>query len=528
MNKILRFTFVAAMAFTSLCGFSKTVTIDFNANGLKMFDGITAVSSSSTTAGDFTEDKTATVDGVTLTVSKSTSTTANRMWGTNAGPQLRIYGGTLKISSSQKITKIVFDKGTKWQGVTASPETLTDATWTNSGANEVTFTVTAAKGNQIQINKIEITLADESGDNLAAPTISGNTSFTESATVTITAADGATIYYTTNGQEPDDREGTQYTAPFTISETTTVKAIAYKGDLESSIATQEFTKKEAQKLTGEGTLANPYTCADVIALENGQQAPSDSVYVKGKVSQAATSLNTTYGDINFYLSDDGTTTSQIEAYNSYYYKRAKYTSESQMPKLGDEVVLYGKITSFNNTIELARGNYLVSLKSSGVKVDTLSFTASEALAALTAGTQPTGVCYITGIVSKVDTTGIGQYGSITYYISDDGTTTNQLEVYHGKSFNGEKFTKDFFLKEGDKVKILGQLINYTKDGNVTPEVTSYSKLIELNGKTTGITEIKADKAVLDANAPMYNLAGQRVDKSFKGIVIQKGHKFLNK
>lgn len=244
MNKILRFTFVAAMAFTSLCGFSKTVTIDFNANGLKMFDGITAVSSSSTTAGDFTEDKTATVDGVTLTVSKSTANNANRMWGTKNGPQLRIHGGTLKISSSQKITKIVFDKGTKWQGVTASPETLTDATWTNSGANEVTFTVTAAKGNQIQINKIEITLADESGDNLAAPTISGNTSFTESATVTITAADGATIYYTTNGQEPDDREGTKYTAPFTISETTTVKAIAYKGDLESSIATQEFTKKE--------------------------------------------------------------------------------------------------------------------------------------------------------------------------------------------------------------------------------------------------------------------------------------------
>ena len=516
MNKILRLTFAAALALVSTLSFAQT-TVTFTAGTDK---------ASANGAATLTKD------GISIAIGKDGGDFSRT-------DNYRLYQNQdLTISSTAgNITKIAFtcsiDKKDKTKGgannLTTETGTYTPSSDNLTGVWEGTSSsvVFKATPKQFRATKIEVTYA-ASGNFLAAPTISGNTSFTESATVTITAADGATIYYTTNGQEPDDREGTQYTAPFTISETTTVKAIAYKGDLESSIATQEFTKKEAQKLTGEGTLANPYTCADVIALENGQQAPSDSVYVKGKVSQAATSLNTTYGDINFYLSDDGTTTSQIEAYNSYYYKRAKYTSESQMPKLGDEVVLYGKITSFNNTIELARGNYLVSLKSSGVKVDTLSFTASEALAALTAGTQPTGVCYITGIVSKVDTTGIGQYGSITYYISDDGTTTNQLEVYHGKSFNGEKFTKDFFLKEGDKVKILGQLINYTKDGNVTPEVTSYSKLIELNGKTTGITEIKADKAVLDANAPMYNLAGQRVDKSFKGIVIQKGHKFLNK
>lgn len=32
----------------------------------------------------------------------------------------------------------------------------------------------------------------------------------------------------------------------------------------------------------------------------------------------------------------------------------------------------------------------------------------------------------------------------------------------------------------------------------------------------------------DANAPMYNLSGQQVDKSYKGLVIQNGHKFFNK
>jgi hypothetical protein len=32
--------------------------------------------------------------------------------------------------------------------------------------------------------------------------------------------------------------------------------------------------------------------------------------------------------------------------------------------------------------------------------------------------------------------------------------------------------------------------------------------------------------VENENAPIYNLAGQRVDKSFKGVVIQNGKKFI--
>lgn len=473
MNKILRFTFVAAMVLTSICGFSKTVTIDFNANGLKMFDGITAVSSSSTTAGDFTEDKTATVDGVTLTVSKSTSTTANRMWGTNAGPQLRIYGGTLKISSSQKITKIVFDKGTKWQGVTASPETLTDATWTNSGANEVTFTVTAASGNQIQINKIEITLADESGDNLAAPTISGNTSFTESATVTITAADGATIYYTTNGQEPDDREGTQYTAPFTISETTTVKAIAYKGDLESSIATQEFTKKEIK-------------AASDIAAFNSLADKDEAVLTlnNAKVLYSWTSNN---NNNSTYIRD---ASGALCLYNAGLDLKA------------------GQI--LNGTVNITRSSYNGTIQ--GAKNDKTSkttFTATDGEAPIANTIKPADAA--SHVSDLVQFTNVNIVKDNTKFYIVDGD--NKVQVYNGFHING------YTVAAAENVDVKGILVKY----NTTYEVYPIEVPV-----TTGITEIKADKAVLDANAPMYNLAGQRVDKSFKGIVIQKGKKFLNK
>ena len=46
------------------------------------------------------------------------------------------------------------------------------------------------------------------------------------------------------------------------------------------------------------------------------------------------------------------------------------------------------------------------------------------------------------------------------------------------------------------------------------------------GTATGINAINA--ATIDANAPAYNLAGQKVDKSFKGVVIQNGKKMIQK
>lgn len=47
---------------------------------------------------------------------------------------------------------------------------------------------------------------------------------------------------------------------------------------------------------------------------------------------------------------------------------------------------------------------------------------------------------------------------------------------------------------------------------------------------TAISEVTIDNDVpaLDTNAPIYNIAGQRVNSDTKGIVIQNGHKFINK
>jgi hypothetical protein len=76
---------------------------------------------------------------------------------------------------------------------------------------------------------------------VSAPTISGSTPFAESTTVSMSAESGAEIRYTTNGTTPT-ASSTLYSAPITLTATTTVKAIALKNGASSSVATQVFTK----------------------------------------------------------------------------------------------------------------------------------------------------------------------------------------------------------------------------------------------------------------------------------------------
>lgn len=129
--------------------------------------------------------------------------------------------------------------------------------------------------------------------------------------------------------------------------------------------------------------------------------------------------------------------------------------------------------------------------------------------------------YVKGIVTSV-----GQYSdkykSLTYNISDDGEATNELKVYSGKYLEGADFTSANQIKVGDKVIVKGKL----KKFNDTYEIDMNSKIYSLNGVTTGINNITTD-ATLD-NAPAFNLAGQKVGKAYKGVVIKAGKKFVQK
>ena len=90
---------------------------------------------------------------------------------------------------------------------------------------------------------------DDSGDvnsgTLAAPTISGNTTFSGNSQVSISAADGAEIRYTLDGSTPT-ASSTLYSEPFTVTETTSVKAIAVKDGQTSEVASKTFVKSSGE------------------------------------------------------------------------------------------------------------------------------------------------------------------------------------------------------------------------------------------------------------------------------------------
>ncbi len=104
----------------------------------------------------------------------------------------------------------------------------------------------------IYLTSISIVWETGGSTTVAAPTITPNGgNFATSQEVTLSHADGGTIYYTLNGIDPTT-SSTPYSAPFTITETTTVKAIAVKDGVSSSVASATFNE------VGVATIADAY------------------------------------------------------------------------------------------------------------------------------------------------------------------------------------------------------------------------------------------------------------------------------
>ena len=268
---------------------------------------------------DLEEGKAYSQNGISLTAKYGS--TATRIWLAASGKlDLRHYKGgvlTFAAPAGKVITNIVFD-GADVSGLT----TLVDKAWTgNASTVEIPA---AADAKTIKINTITVHVADASSDYVATPAISGETNFLENTTVTITAEEGLEVYYTLDGTDPT-KASTKYTAPFELTATTTVKAIAYNGDKASAVAEKTFTKMTI------------LTCAEAVALCTNPATPGQHI-IRGYITEMIEAYNDQYKNITFWMADTPDGGQVLQAF------RVKPVSDvEQSLKVGDFVEVIGSL-----------------------------------------------------------------------------------------------------------------------------------------------------------------------------------------
>ena len=266
---------------------------------------------------------------------------------------------------------------------------------------------------------------------------------------------------------------------------------------------------------GDGSKANPFNVEGVIAYvtELGQAESDKNVYVKGQISSISEEFTTQYGNGNFTISEDGTTDGpQFTAYRVLYLGNKKFASGDTQIKLGDDVILYGKVVNYNGkTPETVQGSaFLFSLngvdkggdeggqggtgeaKGTGTLEDPFNPAGAAAAVATLTWTdkdnyEKTEPVYIKGKISKVSTTfeGSGSYGNASFTIVDETDGTGSFEVFQTYYLGNRQWkTGDTDVKENDIVIVYGPIMNYK--GN-TPETVGKgaSYIYSLNGTTDG-------------------------------------------
>ena len=411
----------------------------------------------------------------------------------NTGTALRCYGGNFFTitTTSGTLTEITmtFSSGEGTNAITTDVGDYEDGTWTGS-ATSVTFSIGGTTGHR-RIATFAITYGSGGGvQTVATPTFSpaGGT-YTQAQTVSINyTTSGATIYYTTDGTNPGVNEaginGTVYSSPINISETTTLKAMAVKNGMNNSgIATATYTIQDAPTL---------------ITIE-AAKALAENAYalVQGIV--------TFIDGRNVYIQDE---TAGIDLYlNS--------NSVPQALALGDKVQAYGKRATFNGLIELSGINggeaSQFSILSTGNTLPLAEKTIAEILddAAGTNQLQSTRVQIVEATVGTINTSGNtpitqGQNTLNIYKIPVvDGLAEGNLVTVIGVIgyFNNPQLR----VATAADVTIHQQQTQIVATPTFTPAAGTYSEAqtISIECATSGATIYYT----LDGNDPFYDATG---------------------
>lgn len=199
---------------------------------------------------------------------------------------------------------------------------------------------------------------------------------------------------------------------------------------------------------------------------------------------------------------DDETTADVTAQVAWSYTPANLTVDTKSV----EVTAVYKGVSASKT-------YDVNVKTIANTAET-AYTVEEAVEIINAGKGLSTWVYVKGIISKVESFN-ETYGSITYWISTDGTENGQqFECYSGLNIGGEKFASVDDLQTGLSVVVYGQMKKYGDiyEFNYNNEIVSMT--------TTGINDVNASilpadgkfvengRVVIVKAGKKYNTAGQ--------------------
>ena len=422
-------------------------------------------------ANENTNDIVLTKDGVTLSVTQGNF---------GNGSQFRIFKGQSITVSAEggNVTSIVFTctaAGTAKYGpgcfdaVEGYSYDEKVGTWTGD-ASEVTFT---AVSNQVRATKIEVSVAASGEVVIAKPSISGEEYFLETTEVTLEAAEGD-IYYTIDGTEPTSAS-TKYEAPFTLDASAIVKAVAVKDGKESAVVEKAFEKVVLTDIVIDNVMfmEEPVKWQRVYFL-NGQviYVKGNQVYIR-EANQAITAAI-------FYNVGLPSDIKRGDIINGSII--VDYTLYNEMPEfISNPLTTISDVTIEGNEDIVPIPNVTIE------DIEDGSYKCNDVLMQGQIVTGEDGKYYLQEEGGKT----ILFYGNdeaVSGY-ADDGKTYFVESIYYG-IYKGTHELLPIAVTENDP---------------------------------TAISDVKAET---NADAVIYNLAGQRMNKLAKGINIVNGKKVI--
>lgn len=306
-------------------------------------------------------------ENITVTFDKGTNSNTPKYY--NTGAALRIYGGgymTITANNGATINNVSFTinvdskkatNGSVNAASTVSAGTLTigDAstatTITDINANEVTFTQGGTSGH-VRI----VTLTVNYSASAEAPAVEAPVFSVEKGThynpfsVEITAEEGATVYYTTDGTEPT-AESTEYTEAIAVNEfgtTTTIKAIAVvDGELSNVVSASYKLEVSAPDFSIKGGVYSKLTGMN--ALKFTTETEGATILYNNRGGDPKTAGSKSYGSLSVL------STAVVKAVS--FVKNAE--GDSIFSDVVEEKYYISEVKPFEKATEFAAGNYII-------------------------------------------------------------------------------------------------------------------------------------------------------------------------